>query len=73
MNSDKVSPLDRVRAHHAAILEIRMPDLAISEIELAIFHIDRYLRKSANLPLSIKQKAQVARSSLRGILKADLK
>jgi len=63
------SPLDRARAHHAAMLRIPDPlPPAEPDIVAAIERIDCFLRRPA-LPRAMIQKAWVARSSLRGILK----
>jgi hypothetical protein len=63
-----MSPLDRVRIRHAELLELKPATAIAPGIDLAIYHIDAFMRLPG-LPEAIKQKASVARSSLRAILK----
>jgi len=69
MNSSKLSPLARVQARHAELL--KMPEYLPSEapgLNVCIHHIDAFLRRPDLTP-RIKEKARIARSSLRGVLK----
>jgi hypothetical protein len=64
----KESPLQKVRRRHAELLELRAPGPVAPGLDVAIHHIDAFLRRTDLTP-RIKEKARVARSSLRGILK----